>query len=93
MRGLVFAVVVAATVMLSALVGSASATMPAQWKNCTAVNKKYPHGVGRANAVDKVSGSTEPVTTFKRSNKLYKTAISYNKGLERDKDGIACEKL
>jgi excalibur calcium-binding domain-containing protein len=33
------------------------------------------------------------VTTFKRSNSLYRTAISYNRGLDRDGDGIACEKL
>jgi hypothetical protein len=29
---------------------------------------------------------------FKRSTKLYKLAMSYNRGLDRDKDGIACEK-
>jgi hypothetical protein len=27
-----------------------------------------------------------------RSTKLYKLAMSYNRGLDRDKDGIACEK-
>jgi len=31
------------------------------------------------------------VTTFKRSNQLYALAIKYNKGVDRDKDGIACE--
>ncbi len=34
----------------------------------------------------------DPVTTFKRSNALYSKAMSYNKGLARDRDGIACEK-
>jgi hypothetical protein len=29
---------------------------------------------------------------FKRSTKLYKLAMSYNRGLDRDKDGVACEK-
>jgi hypothetical protein len=32
------------------------------------------------------------VTNFKRSNTLYRLAMSYNRGLDRDADGIACEK-
>lgn len=32
------------------------------------------------------------MTDFKRSTKLYKLAMSYNRGPDRDKDGIACEK-
>jgi hypothetical protein len=28
---------------------------------------------------------------LKRSTRLYKLAMSYNRGLDRDKDGIACE--
>jgi hypothetical protein len=55
------------------------------------VNKRYPHGVGKLGAHDKTTGT--PVTTFKRSTRLYRIAISYNRGLDRDKDGIACEKL
>ncbi|HEY3183804.1 MAG TPA: excalibur calcium-binding domain-containing protein [Gaiellaceae bacterium] len=66
--------------------------IPPQWKNCTAVNKRYPHGVGRANAHDQVRGSTEPVTTFLHNTALYNTAMKFNKGLDRDKDGIAWEK-
>jgi hypothetical protein len=62
---------------------------PALYKNCTSLTKRYVHGLGRAGAKDKTSGT--PVTTFKRSTKLYKLAISYNRGLDRDKDGIACE--
>jgi hypothetical protein len=38
---------------------------------------------------DKTTGI--PVTNFKRSNTLYATAVKFNKGLDRDKDGIACE--
>jgi Excalibur calcium-binding domain len=70
---------------------SAALAIPARWKNCTQVNKRYPHGVGRLGAHDKTSGT--PVTTFKRSTYLYRTAMRYNRGLDRDKDGIACEKL
>lgn len=64
--------------------------IPAKWKNCTAVHKRYPHGVGRTHAHDATSGV--PVTNFKHSTRLYKIAMHYNKGLDRDKDGIACEK-
>jgi uncharacterized protein YraI len=65
--------------------------VPALWKNCTHVNKRYPHGVGKVGARDKTSGT--PVTTFKHSTFLYRTAMRYNRSLDRDKDGIACEKL
>lgn len=61
-----------------------------KFKNCTALNKVYKHGVGRSNARDKTSGT--PVTNFKHSTTLYKKVIRYHSGLDRDKDGIACEK-
>jgi hypothetical protein len=64
--------------------------IPRLYKNCTNLNKKYRHGLGRRFAVDKTSG--EPVTNFYRSTVLYRRAMSYNRGLDRDKDGIACEK-
>jgi Excalibur calcium-binding domain len=86
------AVVVAAVAAagLTVTASPASAAVPAKYKNCTALQKYYPHGVGRSTARDKTSG--KPVTTFKRSTKLYTAAIKANKGLDRDKDGIACEK-
>lgn len=59
-----------------------------KYKNCKALNKKYKHGVGKKNAKDKVRGKTKPVKNFKKHNALYKK----NKHLDRDKDGIACEK-
>ena len=80
-------------VLLVAPAGAALAmvaTAPPLYKNCTNLNKKYPHGLGRVGARDHTSGT--PVTNFKRSTKLYKLAMSYNRGLDRDKDGIACEK-
>jgi Excalibur calcium-binding domain len=40
-----------------------------------------------------VASTDQPrVTNFKRSTVLYNTAMRYNRGLDRDKDGIACEK-
>jgi hypothetical protein len=83
--------VVAVTLALSGstfvAVSPADAATP-KYKNCTAMHKKYKHGVGKKGAKDKVKGSTKPVTNFKVSNTIYKK----NKGLDRDKDGIACEK-
>jgi hypothetical protein len=86
---------VSAALIASALIASppalaAPAAIPAVYKNCTALNKKYPHGLGRANAKDKTSG--KPVTNFKRSTALYNKAMSFNKRLDGDKDGVACEK-
>ena len=69
---------------------AAPAAAPPLYKNCTALNKKYPHGLGKVGARDRTSDT--PVTNFKRSTKLYNLAMSYNRGLDRDKDGIACEK-
>jgi hypothetical protein len=57
-----------------------------RYPRCSALNRRYPHGVGRVGARDHRSGT--PVTTVKRSNTLYRQ----NSHLDRDKDGIACEK-
>ena len=75
-------------------VPAATGTIPYLWKNCTHVNAKYWHGVGRVGAHDRTSGT--PVATFYRSTRLYNIAMSYNGArgynLDRDHDGIACEK-
>jgi uncharacterized membrane protein len=71
------------------LLGAAASPSPAAaktYKNCTALNKAYPHGVGRKGARDRTSG--KPVTNFKVSNSLY----AANRHSDRDGDGIACEK-
>lgn len=61
------------------------------YRNCTALQKVYPHGVGKPGAKDKVSGKYRPgrsVTNFKKSLALYNA----NKDKDRDRDGVACEK-
>jgi hypothetical protein len=58
--------------------------------NCTKLNNKWPHGVGRRNAHDKTSGT--PVRIFFHSTKQYRLADNHNGTLDRDNDGIACEK-
>jgi hypothetical protein len=74
----------------AAAAGSANAAIPPQWKNCAHVNNRYPHGVGKIGAHDKTAGV--PATNFKRSTRLYRIAMSYNRGLDPDRDRIACEK-
>ncbi|MCU1594628.1 MAG: hypothetical protein JWO12_2020 [Frankiales bacterium] len=70
---------------------TASATIPAVYKNCTNLNKTYPHGLGQTTARDHVT-SGRPVTTFTKSNARFAAAMKANAGLDRDKDHIACEK-
>lgn len=81
------AVTAPALVFVSQVEASA---VPAQWANCTTVNKRFPHGLGKATARDRTSGT--PVTTFRRDTRLYNIAMSANRRLDGDKDGIACEK-
>jgi hypothetical protein len=54
---------------------------------CELRNETALPRLGRVGARDKTK-SGDPVTTFRRSNRLYEL----NKGLDRDKDRIACEK-
>jgi len=84
-----FLIVLAAAVALLGLTASPSTAAP-NYKNCTELQKTYPHGIGKADARDKTSG--RPVTTFKKDTAGYNKAIRANSGLDRDKDGIACEK-
>jgi Excalibur calcium-binding domain len=88
------AVLVAAIVMGVASAPAGTSAIPYLWQNCTHVHTKYRHGVGKVGAHDRTTGT--PVTTFYRSTRLYNIAMSYNGqrgyNLDRDKDGIACEK-
>jgi hypothetical protein len=70
--------------------GPASAHTTGLHDNCTNLNKTWPHGVGRATARDRTSGT--PVTTFYRNTKAYNAAEGHNGTLDADNDGIACEK-
>jgi hypothetical protein len=101
MQGFLFPLVAAVAVILAGPATSAAdrvaapttgAAMPLLYKNCTNFNKRYPHGVGRRLARDKTQSGTNPVTNFKRSTLIYNRAMSWNRGLDRDKDGVACEK-
>src|SRR5687768_10910342 len=47
----------------------AKATSAKSFPNCTALNRHYPHGVGKPGARDHTTRT--PVTNFKRSRALY----------------------
>ena len=59
----------------------------AKFPRCSALQRKFPHGVGRVGARDRTSNAYK-VRNFYRSNVWYRA----NAHLDRDKDGIACEK-
>ena len=52
-----------AVVLSATAVPASAAPAPKSYKNCTELNKDYPHGVGRKGARDKTSG--KPVTNFR----------------------------
>jgi hypothetical protein len=63
-----YATIVAATAANEASsADTARSVAPLLYKNCTNLNKRYPHGVGKRLARDKTSG--EPVTNFRRSTR------------------------
>jgi hypothetical protein len=82
-----------AAILVGTALGAAAhaASIAAPYQNCTQLNTRYPHGVGLLEARDRAP-SGAPVTTFMRNDKLYALAMSYNKALDSDHDGIACEK-
>lgn len=87
---LAFSTATAAVLILAgAAVTSAEAATDAKtYANCTSLNGAYPHGVGKTGAIDRVRGSTKPVTNFTRNNAVY----AANTKSDRDGDKIACEK-
>lgn len=67
----------------------ASAAPARKYSNCAALNKQYRHGVAKSGGKDRVKGRTKPVRNFTVNTALYNA----NRGLDRDHDGVACEKL
>ena len=85
---LAVATVAAVTVAFSPAAFSAGGALPRKYPNCKSMNARYPHGVGRIGARDKVKPGNKPVTNFLRNNRIYER----NKARDRDGDKIACEK-
>ncbi len=73
------------------LLGFAPVTNAALRKfgNCQAMNNVYPHGVGISGSVDRTTEKVR-VKNFRVDAELYR---AQSKNLDRDGDGIACEKL
>ena len=92
MKRIAAVAIAAGLLSASALTQAAQATQPAStiWDNCTNYNARWPHGVGRDHAVDHTSGT--PVRNFHHSTTIYNIAMRHNSDLDRDRDGIACEK-
>jgi hypothetical protein len=72
--------------LVGALIIVPSATAAKHFRNCKAVNAVHKHGIAKnAHAATHASGLTgRPFVNLK----LYVA----NRGLDRDKDGVACEK-
>ena len=66
-RIILAATAVVAVALLGGVVPSADASAK-HYRSCKALNKDYPHGVGRKGARDKTSGKR--VMNFTRNNKL-----------------------
>ena len=87
MKRKTLAVVIAAFILpVAGAIPSADAARAKHYRNCKALNKTYAHGVGRKGARDHTTGKR--VKNFTRNNRVYR----YNAGLDRDDDGIACER-
>jgi Excalibur calcium-binding domain len=71
---------------------TAAIAVPRLYDNCTNFNKRYAHGVGKRRARDKTKSGRNPVTNFLRSTVIYDRAMRWNDDLDRDGDGVACEK-
>jgi hypothetical protein len=81
------------TALVAAPSSDADAATKISYANCTTyrATSHRTHGVGRTHGHDKVT-SGKPVTNFRHSTKLYRIAVKHNRGLDRDRDGVACEK-
>jgi hypothetical protein len=60
--------VAAVVVLVGILASNAAARIPPTYRNCAALNNVYPHGLDRANARDKTSG-TEPCRGARRGRR------------------------
>jgi hypothetical protein len=83
-----------ATMLFTSLgLSPALAVDATKYKNCSALNKVYPGGVSKSGAVDmtKKNGKSIPAKP-KKAPVVDDAAYAANPKLDRDKDGIACEK-
>lgn len=74
-----------AVTMIAIPVHSADAA-PVKFKNCKELNKTYPGGIAKNAKIRNKGGKTKYTPSV--SLEIY----NENMGLDRDKDGIACER-
>jgi excalibur calcium-binding domain-containing protein len=72
-----------------AAAGTRTQTPYPRFDTCDELHRRYPHGVGRSGAHDLVPGTSRPVASFVIDTAVYQ---ANRKRLDRDHDGIACER-
>ena len=84
---------VASFFLLVNFTGNALAAEATKYKNCSALNKVYPGGVSQNGAVDMTKKNGKLIAAKPKKGATVDDAVyEANKKLDRDKDGIACEK-
>lgn len=88
-----FAIVTFALVSQLTIISSANAADATKYKNCSALNKKYPGGIKKSTGKDmtKKKGKLIPASP-KKTPTVDDALFAINKKLDADKDGVACEK-
>lgn len=67
-------------------IASRNLVLEKKFANCSALNKVYPGGVAKSSKAKNKGGATNYAPEV--NSKIYEA----NKGKDRDKDGIACER-
>lgn len=82
-----YRVLTAALALVGSLTaGSPAGAAPAAFKNCTAMHKVYKNGVAKSTYA---AGHAKPANI--KPPKVSSSLYIKNHGLDRDKDGVACE--
>jgi Excalibur calcium-binding domain len=63
-----------------------------KFSNCTALNKTYKYGVKKSSSTKNVVRSNGRTIKKSSNAKVSKSVYNKNTHLDRDKDGIACER-
>jgi excalibur calcium-binding domain-containing protein len=76
----------------SALAPTTASAAVTTYRNCASLNRVYKHGVKKSSSSKDVVRSNGKITKKSSSAKTSAALYQANKKLDRDKDGIACEK-
>lgn len=81
-----FAAVAAVVVALTCAVAAPAQAATPRFKNCTAMHKTYKNGVAKS-----AHAATHARPANIRAPRVSAALYAAHKGLDRDKDGVACE--